>query len=140
MPEGTNKEKTKFWLEALKLLAHVKHAGLGIVVILSFIGAIYGSFKPEQEAREGFSTLKPYIETNENQILNMQLDIAYLKGRLANTSCPTTPPNTTAKIAPPAKPKNEKKAPAKPLPSRNRKLKRNRSKIRAPWEQNIPAS
>ena len=44
------------------VLAHTKDIVGGIIVTLSFVGALYGSFKPETDARETYKVLAPEVD------------------------------------------------------------------------------
>lgn len=137
----------------LELLAHSKEITVGILVVLSLIGGIYGSFRPENDARAGYGKLAPELKTtadlaDENAVildvmaekvlvLEAQMQVMINSGR-----CMAPEKITVSDL-----PADEIAAPKEPLPEPQKPSRRSRNKSRSqirlkkerdltpPWEQ-----
>lgn len=125
------------WLE---LLTKSKEIMMGIVVILSLIGAAYGSFKPESDARAGYGKLAPEILENAGDIAEMSERITYLEGQLSamlhQQSCihsPIPEPSQSAGHEPSSRRREEKEETEENLRPKNRK--RREPDLTPPWDE-----
>lgn len=72
-------QKEHSWLD---LAGNAKNIITGVLVILSLIGAAYGSFKPESDAREAYAVLAPEVDLAMGQLDNNTVAISELEARI----------------------------------------------------------
>jgi hypothetical protein len=83
-------------ITALVLMSHAKNIGAGILVVLSILGAAYGSLKPETDAHETYEALAPeidmmmelldsntlYLQDMEKKIIRLEAERQLIDGML----------------------------------------------------------